>query len=260
MRRLLAALLILASVATAHAYWQSRAQVVVASGGGGVGLQTSLGGFWSMETTGWTDDTANGNTLTPTASPTTTSGIVGNGLGVLNGSSQFLSRASAASIENAGGSFSVQAWVKGTVAGNGIFVNKSNGAFANRDWLLGSIFTSGNFYSFSVLNTGSSSFDAISTAPLDSSWHHLVGTYNSSTKAIVIYVDGVASGSGATLTGTANSSASAPIFVGVSESGAAPFFNGTIDQVGFWKGRVLSAGDVTLLYNSGTGLSYAAML
>lgn len=73
-----------------------------------------------------------------------------------------------------------------------------------------------------------------------------------------MYVDGSASGSGATLTGTLNSSSAAPLNIGRVPAAIIPVAC-TIDQCGFWKGRILSAGDVTLLYNSGAGLSWAAM-
>jgi hypothetical protein len=42
-------------------------------------------------------------------------------------------------------------------------------------------------------------------------------------------------------------------------NGAAEFFDGRIRRVGFWKNRILSAGDQTSLYNGGSGLDYAAM-
>lgn len=239
--------------------WNSAAWSRPAAGGGALGLQTNLGAFWSLENTSWTDDTAGATTLTGIASPTAAAAKVGNGAS-LNGSTQYLTAASNANIENGGGSFSVQVWVNSGSGGFGVYANKSAGSFGNRDWALGVNFTSSNVFGFSVFNTGSSEFVANSTVSIGAAWHHVVGTYNSSTKAVAIYVDGSASGSGATLTGTANSSASAPLYIGVIEAAGAGFLNGIIDQVGFWKGRVLAAGDVTALYNGGTGLTYAGMV
>lgn len=230
-----------------------------AAGGGSLGLQTSLGAFWSLENTSWLDDTVGATTLTGIASPTAAAAKVGNGAS-LNGSTQYLTAASNTNIANGGGSFSVQAWANSGTAGDGFITNKSAGSFGDRDWMLGSTFTSGNFYCFSVFNTSQTQFDAVSAVAVASGWHHFVATYNSATKAIIIYVDGAASGPGATLTGTANSSAAAPIYIGTSEAAGTPRLNGTVDQVGFWKGRILSAGDVTALYNGGTGLTYAGMV
>lgn len=230
---------------------------MVHSTGGGLGLQTSCTGFWSLENSSWTDDTASGTTLTGTASPTNPAGIVGNGVG-LDGSTQFLSAASNANILNGGGSFSAQCWVNIPSPGAGFtgvkLFSKANAAFAQDEWGFGG----GTFWTFVVWNTSSSSFTCTSAVTLASGWHHLVGTLNSSTGAALIYVDGSVSGSGATLTGTMNSSASAPLNIGRIPGGILPVA-ATIDQCAFWKGRVLSAGDVTLLYNSGAGLSWAAM-
>jgi len=239
----------------------SAAPYYKASGGGGLGLQTSLTGFWSLENTSWTDDTASATTLTGTASPTTASGKVGNAVS-LNGTTQFLSAASNANIENGGSSFSVQAWVNMTsvVPGTQTIFSKTNDAFGQREWGLGSKFTSSNVWSLTLFNTGSSQFDCNSTVTCTTgAWVHLVGTFNVSGGVCKIYVNGTDTTSGSpALTGTMNSSASAPLNVG--RDGATIIGACLIDQAGFWKGRILSAGDVTALYNSGSGLSYAAML
>lgn len=230
--------------------------------GGTLGLQTNLTAFWSLENTSWTDDTGNGTTLTGHGTPTVTTGVAGgNGLGTLDGTTQYLSAASNTNVSNGGGSFSVQAWVKTTAAPGGeVVFNKDNNAFGQREWGLGSRFTSSNVWSFTLSNTSTSFFNADSAVTVvTGSFVHLVGTFNSSTGAITIYVNGTASGAGATLTGTVQSSASAPISIG-SLAGATFMPAGVIDQVGFWKGRVLSSSDVTALYNSGAGLTYAAMV
>jgi hypothetical protein len=234
----------------------SHAHHGVPAGGGGLGLQTSLNGFWSLENTSWTDDTASATTLTGTASPTTATGIVGNGVS-LNGSTQFLSASSNANIVSSGGSISVQCWVNipsaGTFVGARLF-SKANAAFAQDEWGFGN---TGN-WTFTVWNTSSSSSTASSSVAASSGWHHLVGTFDSGTGVGVLYVDGSVSGSGLTLGGTLNSSSSAPINIG-RIPGSILSAAATIDQCAFWKGRVLSAGDVTALYNSGAGLTYAAM-
>lgn len=227
--------------------------------GGSLGLQTSCNGFWSFENTSWTDDSAVGTTLTASGSPSTTTGKVGNGAS-LNGSTQGFSATSNASLVSGGGSFSIQAWVNisGTV-GERLLFNKSNDAFGQYEWGLGTRFTSANVWSFVCSNTSTSHFRAEDTVGISTgTWVHLVGTFDSSTGAMILYKNGSAVGSGATLTGTLNSSASAPLGVGKHTTTNLPA-SGTIDQYGFWKGRVLSASDVTALYNGGAGLSYAAM-
>lgn len=226
--------------------------------GGALGLQTNLTGFWSLENTSWTDDTASGTTLTATGTPTASAGKVGNAAD-FDGSTDGLGAASNANILNGGSSFSVQAWVSiGSPPGEWQVFNKDSTSFGQREWGLGTRFTSSNVWVFTCSNTSTTLFRADAAANHSSGWHHLVGTFNSSGGAMVLYVDGSASGAGNTLTGTMNSHASAPL--GIGQQNTAPIGTAClIDQCGFWKGRVLSAGDVTALYNSGNGLSYEAM-
>lgn len=225
----------------------------------GLGLQTSLGAFWSLENTSWTDDTGNGTTLTGNGTPPGTgTGRVGNGVS-LNGSTDYLSAVSNTNIAHGGASFSLQAWVNLTAGFQGVMA-KTNNAFGDRDWSFGSRFTgSANNWSWSVYNVASSEFICDSTVAQGTGWHHLVGTYNSSSGALKLYVDSVDATSGTpTVTSSANSSSAAPFNIGRFLDNSV-FATGVIDQVGFWKSRVLSAGDVTALYNTGSGLSYAAM-
>jgi hypothetical protein len=232
---------------------------MVHSTGGGLGLQTGCTGFWSFENTSWLDDTGNGTTLTPTASPTAVAGKVGNAVS-LNGSTQFLRATSNANILNGGSSFSIQAWVN-LSAGVSEFqiFSKSANSFGNIEWGFGIRFTSANVWSFYCSNTGPAAFRAEDTVGFSTStWTHLVGTFNSSGGAMILYKNGSQVGT-ATLTGTMNSTASAPLNVGNDGTAIIPAAV-LVDQCGFWKGRVLSAGDVTSLYNSGNGLTWAAML
>lgn len=228
---------------------------------GGLGLQTNLTGFWSFENTSWTDDTGNGTTLTATGSPTSSSTaptIVGNYLGLPG--SAYLSAANNTNINAGGGSFSIQAWVyvnAGSVT-DGYF-NKGTSGFGNQEWGLGSRFTSANVFSFSVFDSSSNGTRAEDTvATTTSTWVHLVATFDSGTKGMVLYKNGSSVGT-ATASAALNSTTNA-INVGQGGFGGAGLASGyRIDQCGFWKGRILSASDVTALYNSGSGLSYAAM-
>jgi hypothetical protein len=231
---------------------------LVTSGGGGLGLQTNLAAFWEFQTTSWLDSTANANNLTGSNSPTTTTGIVGNAIGLVSASSQSASVASNSSLQVGAGSYSVQAWVKGNACGPECFVAKSGGGFANNEFGLGSNFTSNNFYACSFYNLGGSETTLTTATVIDSTtFHHIVMTWNSTTKVLTCYVDNVATTS--TLTGQLGLNSTAPVYI----SGGTPlgiaFTNGAIDQVGIWKARELSVGDVNLLWNGGSGLSYAAM-
>lgn len=233
--------------------------------GGSLGLQTNLTGFWSMENTSWLDDTASGTTLTAVGSPTSVSGKVGNAASVGN-SANALTASSNTNIISGGGSFSAACWVNvtGGATASSIIFNKRAATFANDEWGFGVNFSTSNRWAFSCFNTSSSEFIAMGpsgTGDFASGWHLLVGTYDSSPKTVTIYVDGSSITGTATLTGTLGSSASATLNIGRTGAGT-PVSNNPVlvDQAAFWKGRILSAGDVTALYNSGTGLTYAQMV
>jgi hypothetical protein len=231
--------------------------------GGSLGLQTSLSGFWSLENTSWLDDTASGTTLTATASPTAAAALVGNGVS-LNGTTQYLSAAHNTNVSAAAGDFSCQAWVNLnaiTVSSLAIF-GKGDGNGSGSEWGLGVGNTGSNVWRFATINNGFTQFNASAAASgsglaVTGSWFHLVGTFVSSTGAMQLYVNGTANGT-ATLTGTLNNPGVGTLNIGRLGNNAV-LQNGLIDQCGFWKGRVLSSGDVTALYNGGAGLSYAAM-
>lgn len=234
---------------------RNQPKVVVAAG---LGLQTNCTGFWEMESTSWTDATGNGTTLTGTGSPTTTTGKVGNGASLV-ASTSYLQASHNTNIANGGGSFSVSLWLNTSGnPGEMFFFSKSLNTFGNFEWGLGTRFTSANIFTFHCRNTSSTIFRAEDTvAATTGSFVHLVGTFNSSGGGMVLYKNGSQVGTG-TLTGTMNSSASAPLNFGHDGAAISPV-NSVVDQAGFWKGRVLSSGDVTALYNSGNGLSWAAM-
>jgi hypothetical protein len=229
--------------------------------GGALGLQTSLTGFWSLEDTSWLDDTASGTTLTATGSPTSDSTApakVGNYASFPG--SAYLAAASNTNVSAGGGSFSVQAWVYVTGApGQDALVLKGTNGFGNQEWGLGSRFTSANVWSFAVYDSGSTATRAEDSVGISTStWVHLVGTYDSGTKGLTIYKNASSAGT-ATATNPMQSTAN-NFSIGRGGMGGTGVGSGTrIDQVGFWKGRILSGADVTALYNSGNGLSYAAM-
>lgn len=248
--------------ASGGSYTYTGQDATLTKSGGGLGLQTSCTAFWSFEDTSWTDDTGNGTTLTAVGSPTSVSGKVGNAASLGN-STHALTAASNTNILAAAGSFSVAVWVNAPTNPSGNIFSKDLNTFGNREWGFDVIFSGSNRWAFKCFNTSSTAFSALAAAgsgDYSTGWHHLVGTYDGATKQILFYLDGAASGSGNTLTGTAGSSASATLNFGRVAAATPTSVNPLlVDQAGFWKGRILSAGDVTALYNGGAGLSYAAM-
>ncbi|NTW32248.1 MAG: LamG domain-containing protein [Bacteroidetes bacterium] len=107
--------------------------------------------------------------------------------------------------------------------------------------------------SFRIMQSGWKEVDAPSA--LSIGWHHLVGTVHVGGGAtdLKLYVDGV---NVASVPSPANQSGTSNLNIGCypenSPNRVADF---PIDEVGIWS-RVLTAAEVTQLYNSGNGLTY----
>jgi hypothetical protein len=129
-------------------------------GGGGLGLQTNLTGFWSFENASWLDDTGNGTTLSATGSPTSSSTApaqVGNHLGI-DGSS-YLSATNNTNINTGGGSFSIQRWIYiPSGPGDYAIFEKGLNSFAAQEWGFGTRFTTNLKWNFRVRNTSGTGF------------------------------------------------------------------------------------------------------
>lgn len=86
-------------------------------------------------------------------------------------------------------------------------------------------------------------------------WNHVTGTYDGAT--VRLYVNGLLDTSGANATGVAYTG-DTRVRIGVNNyTGATEtyWFNGAIDEVGFWN-RALTAAEVDELYNKGVGQQY----
>lgn len=226
-------------------------QRVVAAG---LGLQTSLSAFFSLDDT--SDATGTVTNLTNNNTATFVSGLVGNCVSVASASSQYLSHATVSALEVGSGDFSVSLWLNGSLADSAVTAGKV-GAFANSEWSIETKFATGNQATFTCYRSDGASTQIVASnfgAMSNSTWYHVAATYTSSSRAMVLYVNTVSnSGTLSAAMGVKTSD------FNIGAGNAANFFNGKIDQFGLWKGRVLSSGDVSLLYNSGAGLTYAAM-
>lgn len=226
----------------------------------GLGLQTNLAACWEFENTSWLDTTGNGTTLTATGSPTSSNAStpkVGNYAAFDGGS--YLSAANNSNINTGGGSFSVACWVYlPSAPGEDFIINKGADSFAQREWGLGTTFASGNKWAFQVYAATGASFSAVGATNISTNtWTLVTGTYDSVSKAAKIYLNDALDGTG-TLSGTLASTTNA-LRIGANMAPAAIVNGARIDQCALWKGRVLTLGDVGLNYNSGIGLTYAAM-
>jgi RHS repeat-associated protein len=142
--------------------------------------------------------------------------------------------------------FSTEAWVKTTIGtGLQVIASKLTNDASFQGWELG-LYT-GKPYLLLISNWSANAIDQVGAANLaDGNWHHLVATYDGTSRAagVRFSVDGVADGTGTTyddtLTGPTNSAA--PLNLGSRPGNGIPF-NGNLANLAIFRG-VLPAGRI----------------
>jgi hypothetical protein len=218
-------------------------------------LTDNLISFWKLdETSGNAIDAHGSNTLTAVASPGTAAGKIETAR-TFNGSSQYFSVASNASVQVGDEDFYVAGWVylNSVTAVNRTIIGKYNtNTGQHRQWLL---FFRGPTQRFALIGSPNGSTNSLvlnsSVTPSASTWYfveawhdaanNVAGLSVNGTVDTISYASGIYSGPSS-------------LFVGC-HSGASDFMDGRIDELGFWK-RVLSPTERAALYNSGAGLAY----
>ncbi len=223
-------------------------------------LTTSITSYWKMdESSGNASDSVASHTLTNN-NVTYGTGIIHNGA-VFNSTTDSLVTSTITDFNFSGATaFSFQAWTNQTT-------------LANDGYIIAHIQSTANFpgYVFQVRSTGEVVFYIgqdngggnvlYLTSPAGSittgAWYHIVVTYDGTKTpgGTHVYVNAVDKSLTTVFNNFSGSSAYSGTFqIGSRESNSINFA-GTIDEVGIWA-RVLSAGEVTQLYNGGVGLQY----
>jgi hypothetical protein len=177
-----------------------------------------------------------------------------------NGTNQFLSIASNSTLTVTGSSFTFAFWANTPNTSNGMVISKSDGNNArefqivlNTGGSLGfAVFPDGTFANRKDLNSGASAFIA-------NTWNFFVCRYDSSGGGTMgISINGQAFnslGSVGAITQTNTNTLTLGCFI---NTASGLNYNGRLASVGFWK-RALSASEVTALFNTGAGRTYASL-
>lgn len=115
------------------------------------------------------------------------------------------------------------------------------------------LYVSADQAKFSVINSSQAVKTVTSSLSLSASaWYHLVGVYDSSSSELRIYVSGTQYGTTTSVNNYAVTAGDSYITIG-SNPPAGTFY---VDELAVY-GRVLSASEITYLYNSGSGRNYS---
>jgi hypothetical protein len=124
-------------------------------------------------------------------------------------------------------------------------------------WYLYCVGVTTQFKCSAFLSNGAQGFAAGPENQTKSQWHHIVMTYQRDAvnwQLSKIYTDGILVGTNATWATTAANTSMNLNFGARGVDWVVPF-NGLVDEVGIWSNRILTASDVSQLWNGGSGLA-----
>lgn len=221
-------------------------------------LTLSMISFWELEeASGNRADSHGSNTLTDNNTVTQQAGKVGNAAEFVAANSEYLSRASNASLQVGDIDFSFAFWVRlANVATSQILVAKY---FPTANFQYRFDIASSRFR-FLVSNDGSSLASVTANtfgAPSNDTWYFVMGWHDASGNTINISVNNGAADSTAHSTGVF-STGTAAFTIGASAA-PATYTTGRIDQVIFSK-RLWVANEKASIYNGGNGRAYSYLV
>ncbi|MFZ5883292.1 MAG: LamG domain-containing protein, partial [Chloroflexota bacterium] len=225
-------------------------------------LENALSGYWPLnEASGTRNDVKGTSHLTANGT-----GGVGSGTGKVSNAadfesteSDFLEVADNTTLSTGDIDFTVSAWVKLESESAGttqeVIVSKSDSAGV-REYELYYTGATEDSFRFTMFNSGGSIVcnTIVSPSPSVGTWYFLTAWHDSAANTCSISVD---NGTPVSAAETGVSSDTTSNFrVGAQYTTEQEFFDGLIDEVGFWK-KVLSSQERTDLYNSGNANSYS---
>ena len=218
---------------------------------GGLVSTTDLVDWWPL-------DEASGNAiglhagLDLTDNNTVTAGTGGPGSSnyrvFTRANSESFSRASEAAFQFGTGDFSVGCWFRTT--------NTNPLAGADQNTILGKHYTSFELFNYGGYIGGycggaTNSVGAIGTTPVsNNTWYHLV--LQRSGTELQLWINGTKL---STSTNSANADTANALSFGV-RPGPSGWLDADVNRAFIFKGRALSSGEISALYNSGNGLDY----
>ncbi|HEU4594597.1 MAG TPA: LamG-like jellyroll fold domain-containing protein [Pyrinomonadaceae bacterium] len=218
-------------------------------------LNSGIVAFWKLdEASGTRYDAVRTNHLTDNNTVTQATGKVGNAASFASASSEYLSCADNADLSTGDVDFMGAGWFQLMTKTASMDLVAKWGASGNFEYILTYDQATDRFIFF-VSNNGTTTASVIANtfgSPSIGTWYFVVFYHDATGNLIGISVNNGAFNTTAHTTGVFNSTA--PFQIGA-RAVSPSYFNGRADAVGFWK-RLLSAAEITELYNAGAGREY----
>lgn len=219
-------------------------------------LNTGLITYWKLEEASGTRADSEPTTpqdLTDNNTVTQTTGKIGNAAFFTAANSESLTHVDSADLSTGNIDFSVVAWAKFTsLSGSMWFVSQWIAGGNQRAWAINYDATSGRLR-FSVSSDGTTQVHLQADAfgpPATNAWYMIFASHDSVNNTINISVNNGSANSVAHSTGVLDSTGA----FNLGNVGSL-YLDGALDECGLWK-KVLSAAEVTELYNGGAGKTY----
>ena len=238
MKRLLLAILIVMQAASAQAF-----------------DLTSIQGAWELDNS-TADASGNSRTLTLNNSPTYGTGKVGTHcLTLVSASSRDASIGGLTGLLNNASAATLACWFKSSTAAQQIMLWSTNGSGTARAQLYinssGALVASARAGDAESLQTKTGT----PTGYADGNWHHAAAVIDYAADTITLYHNGSSISSTGTISFTATATSATNPTAARIGSRTTDYWNGDLDQPIVFA-RALTAGEISTLYNGGTGLAY----
>jgi len=219
-------------------------------------LTNNLQAFWELEeASGTRADRHSTNQLTDNNTVTSNPGKVGTAGQFTSANSEYLTRADNASLSTGDIDFTFAAWLYAdTLPGTTMYaVTKWSWDASLNEYTI--VMLSSNKLRFQVRSSSAYGIAEWGSTASTGTWYFVVGWHDSVNNVVGISVN---DGTPVTVAHTTGVQDTTTPF-GIGQNGElTEYWNGRIDQVGFWK-RTLTTAEKTALYNNGNGLSYDEM-
>ena len=223
-------------------------------------LTDSLVAFWELEeSSGDRTDSVASIVLTDNNTVTSTTGKVGTCAQFTAANSEYLSKTDIPALSMGDIDFTVQVWAYfDSKSANQVLMCKYDNTIANSEYLLyyDSAADRIKWTVYGASGAGGTTIAADTFGAINiSTWYCVHAWHNAGTNTIGIAVN-LTSDTTSHTTGTSDTTSD--FVVGLLGGNVVWYMDGRLDQMGIWK-RDVGSTDRSSLYNSGSGLSYAAM-
>lgn len=230
-------------------------------------LKTNLVSYWTLdENSGTRADSHGSNDLTDNNTVLSGTGILSNGADFEAGNSESLSITDGSQTGlDITGDLTASAWInlESSPANNTTYTILQKGTFTTDT---GSTKSYGFIYQdiggteylklqINDIGTGTSTNATHTVTLTPGTFYHVAVSYDASAGTCTFYIDGIAVGTGSSLD-TSIHDGGGEFAIGADKQANGFYFDGIIDEVGIWS-RILTAGEISNLYNEGNALPYA---